>query len=77
MRGVLVVEAAPVLKLAWELNSLEAHRRPELLKRGALNPAVTALIPRRGSRGSIGGPLQIRIPVGFIEPSSRSVSFGY
>src|SRR6478735_7146563 len=37
MRAMLVVEAAPILELAWELNGLEAHRRPELLKRGALN----------------------------------------
>src|SRR5215212_3181941 len=37
MRAVLVVEAAPILELAWELKGFEAHRRPELLKRGALD----------------------------------------
>src|SRR4028119_1534390 len=38
VRPVLVVEATPRLKPAWELGGLEARGRPELLESDALGP---------------------------------------
>src|SRR3954447_26288999 len=47
---VLVVEATPSLKPAWELGGLEARGRPELLESGALGPLALAVQVRRTGR---------------------------
>src|SRR3954447_1266168 len=55
--SVLVVEATPSLKPAWELGGLEARGRPELLESGALGPLDLA-VQVRGT-GPVGAPTRM------------------